>query len=83
MSQWICDVQIKQQPFTEELRRLDLQHIEDVLRWNRLLLSGQLYQQEETSWTKKTVNLLYMNQFGGTPKLRWKDVVNSDLCKYV
>ena len=33
MTKWICGVKIKQQHSNEELgRRLDLQHIEDVLR---------------------------------------------------
>ena len=54
MIRWTCGVKIKQQQSTEELRRrLDLQHVEDVLRWNRLRLSGHLYRQEETLWTKK------------------------------
>ena len=83
--QWICGVKIKQQHSIEELRRRrDLQHIEDVLRWNRLRLSGHLYQQEEKSWAKKIMNFVVdAPTFWGRPKLRWKDVVNSDLRKNV
>ena len=33
-------------------RRIYVHQIEDVLRWNRLRLSGHLYRQEETPWTK-------------------------------
>ena len=70
--QWICGVKIKQQHSIEELRRrLDLQHIEDVLRWNRLRLSGHLYQQEEKSWAKKIMNFFVdAPTFWGRPKLR-------------
>ena len=56
--------------------------IKDVLRWNRLRLSGHLYRQEETSWTKKIMSLnLYELTSRSRPKLRWKDVVNTDLYK--
>ena len=52
-------VKIKLQHSIEELRRtLDLQHIEEVLRWDRLRLSGNLYQQEEPSWMKNFMNLI-------------------------
>ena len=51
-------------------------------RWNRLQLSGHLYRREETSWTKKIVNFVVDGPISrGRPKLRWKDVVNSDLRK--
>ena len=36
MTKWIYGVKVGQQHSTEELRRrLDLQHVEDVIRWNR------------------------------------------------
>ena len=77
------NVKIEQKHSTEVLRRrIHVHHIEDVLRWNRLRISGHLYRQEETSWTKK---IMSFNVDGptsrGRPKLRWKDVVNADLCK--
>ena len=76
-------VKIKLQHSIEELRRtLDLQHIEEVLRWDRLRLSGNLYQQEEPSWMKNFMNLIVDGPTSwGWPKLRWKDMVNSDLRK--
>lgn len=41
-----------------------------------------VYQQEETSWTKKIINFIVNGPTSwGRPKLRWKDVVNSDLYK--
>ena len=49
----------------------DLYHIKDVLRWNRLRLSGQVYQQEEAPWAKK---IMSFNEdqppSQGRPKLR-------------
>ena len=69
MIPWVCSVKIKQQHSTDELRRrLRLQHTEDVLRWNRLQLSGHLYQQGKASWTTKIINFVV-------------DVVNNDWCK--
>ena len=54
----ICDLKIKQQHSTEEQKsRLDLHHIEDILRWNRLQLSGHLYRNEGT-WTKKIMTFV-------------------------
>ena len=59
MIQWIWGVKIKQQHSTEELRRrLDLQRNKDVLRWNRLGLSGHSCWQEETTWMKKILNFV-------------------------
>ena len=73
---WLSNVKIEQKHSTEDLRRINVHHIEDVLRWNRLRLSGHLYWQEETSWTKKIISF---NVDGPTswrrPKLRSKDVV--------
>ena len=54
MIRWLSNVKIKQKHSTEDLRRrIHVHHFENVLRWNRLRLSGHLYRQEETSWTKK------------------------------
>ena len=80
---WLCNVKIEQKHSTEDLsRRIHVHYITDVLRWNRMRLSGHLYRQEETSWTKK---IMSFNVDGptseGRPKLRWKDVVNADLRK--
>ena len=53
-----------------------------MISCNILRLSGHLYCQEVSSWTKKTLNL---NVEGlalcGQPKLRWSDGVNTDLRK--
>ena len=57
MIHWICNVKIEQKLSPEVLqKRIFVQHIEDVLRWNRLRLSGHLHQQDDTSWTKKIMN---------------------------
>ena len=54
---WLSNAKIEQKHSTEDLRRrINVHHIEDVLRWNRLRLSGHLYRQEETSWTKKIMS---------------------------
>ena len=79
----LCNVKIEQKHSTEDLRRrIHVHYIEHVLRWNRLRLSNHLNWQEETSWTKKIMNF---NEDGSTSqgrtKLRWKEVVNIDLCK--
>ena len=43
MIQWLSNVK-KQKHSTEDLRgRIHVYHIEDVLRWNRLMLSDHLY----------------------------------------
>ena len=83
MIHWICNVKIEQKLSTEVLRkRIFVQHIEDVLRWNRLRLSGHLHQQDDSSWTKKIMNFDVDGPTPrGRPKLRWKDVVNADLRK--
>ena len=53
----LSSVKIEQKHSTEDLRRrIHVHHIEVVLRWNRLRLSGHLYRQEETSWTKKVMS---------------------------
>ena len=83
MIRWICIVKIEQKLSTEVLRkRIFVEHIEDVLRWNRLRLFGHLHRQDDTSWTKEIMNF---DVDGPTPrsrpKLRWKDVVNADLRK--
>ena len=53
-----------------------------MISFNILRLSGHLYCQEVSRWTKKTLNL---NVEGlavyGKPKLRWSDGVNTDLRK--
>ena len=74
---------MEQKLSTEVLqKRIFVQHIEDVLRWNRLRLSGHLHRQDDTSWTKKIMNF---DVDGPTPwgrrKLRWKDLVSADLRK--
>ena len=59
MIRWMYGVKIKQQHSTEEFRRICyLQHTEDVLKWNRLQLSNNLYQQKVTSWMKKFMNFV-------------------------
>ena len=78
---WLCNVKIEQKHSTEDLRRRIYVHYnEDVLRLNKLRLSGQLYQQEGTSWAKK---IMSFDVDGATSRsrseLRWKDVVNTDL----
>ena len=85
MIRWICNVKIEQNLSTEVLRkRIFAQHIEDVLRWNRLRLSRHLHRQDDTSWTKKIMNF-DVDVDGptprGRPKLGWKDVVAADLRK--
>ena len=65
---WLCNVKIEQKHSTEDLRRrIHVHYIEDVFRWNRLRLSGHLYRQEETSWTKK---ILSFNVDGPTSRGR-------------
>ena len=83
MIRWLSNVKIEQKHSTEDLRRRShIHHIEDVLRCNRLRLSGHFHRQIETSCTKK---IMSFNVDGptsrGRPKLRWKDVVNADLRK--
>ena len=78
---WLCNVKIEQKHSMEDLRRrIHVHYNEDVLRLNRLRLSGQLYQQEGTSWAKK---IMSFGVDGPTSRsrstLRWKDVVNTDL----
>ena len=72
MTQWICAAKIKQQHSTEELRRFNLQCIEDVLRWNRLQLSMKIMNFAVDGPTSRR-----------RPKLRWKHAVKNDLCKNV
>ena len=81
MIRWLSNVKIEQKHYTEDLRRrIQVHHIEGVLRWNRLRLSGHLYRQEETSWTKKIMSFSVDGPTSrGRPKLRWKDLVSADL----
>ena len=83
MIRWLSNVNTEQKHSTEDLRRrINVHHIKDVLRWNRLRLSGHLYRQEETSWTKKIMSFNVDRATSrGRPKLRWKDVINADLSK--
>ena len=83
MIRWLSNFTIEQKHTIEDpRRRFHVHHIEDVLRWNRLRLSSHLYRQEETSWTKKVMSFNVDGQTSrGRPKLRWKDVVNTDLPK--
>ena len=82
MIRWLCNVKIEQKYSTVVLRRrIHVHYIDDILRWNRLRLSGRLYRQE-TSWTKKIMNFNVDGPTSrGRPKLRWKDIVNADLRK--
>ena len=83
MIRWLCNVKIEQKHTTDDLRkRIYVHPIEDVLRWNRLRLSGHLHRQEDTSCTKSILNLDIDGPTPrGRPKLRWKDVINADLRK--
>ena len=83
MIHWIYDGKTKWPHSSGQLwKRLDLQHIEDLLTWNSIWLSGPLHQQEETSWIKKIMNfVVYGPTSQSRPKLRWKDVANKDLHK--
>ena len=79
----LCNVKIEQKDSTEDLRRgIHVHHIEDVLRWNRLEAVWSFISTGGNTWTKKIMKL---NVDGptcrGTPKLKWKDVVNADLYK--
>ena len=56
MIRWLSNVKIEHNHSTEDLRRgIHVHHIGDALRWN-MRLSGHLYWQEETSWTKKIMS---------------------------
>ena len=83
MIRWLCNVKIEQKQSTDDLRkRIYVHPIEDVLRWNRLRLSGHLYRQDDSAWSKKIMNLDIDGPTPrGRPKLRWKDVVSADLRK--
>ena len=79
---WPLSVKIEQKQSAEELRRIYVHHIADVLIWNRLRLSGHLFRQEETSWTNKIMSFNVDGPtYRGRPKLNWEDVVNTDLHK--
>ena len=83
MIRWLCSVKKEQKHSTEDLRKRNhIHYIQDVLRCNRLRLSGQLYRQEKSLWAK---TIMSYNVDGPTsrsrPKLRWKDVFNPDLRK--
>ena len=71
---WLCNVKIEQKQSTEDLRKqIHAHHIEDVLIWNRLRLSGHFNQQEETSWTKKIMSFgVEGPTCSGRPKSRQK-----------
>ena len=83
MLRWICGVKIMQPHSTDSLRRsLQVHCIEDVVRWNRLRLFGHRYRQNDTLWTKKIMSLQIEGPTPrGRPKLRWSDVVNTDMKK--
>ena len=81
MIRWICGVRLDQQHATDDLlQKLHIDHVEEVLEWNRLRLCGHRYRQEDNTWTKKIMNF---EVDGPTPRgqqrLRWKDVIKSDL----
>ena len=82
MIRWLSNSKIEQKHSAEDLRRIHVHHIEDVLIWNRVRLSGHFYRQEEASWTKKITSFNVDRPTSrGTPQLRWKDAVNADLLK--
>ena len=77
MIRWLSNAKLEQKHSTGDLRRrVHVHHVKDVLRWNRLRLSGHFYRQVET-WTYKITSFnVYGPASRGWPKIRWKNVVN-------
>ena len=50
-------MRLDQQQSTQSLRdKLKIDHIDDVLRWNRLRLFGHRQRQDDSLWSKKIID---------------------------
>lgn len=81
MVRWICGVKLEQRIPTAELtRRLNINNIEDVIRWNRLRLKGHLIRMDHHQWPKKVLEVEAPGtRPKGRPRLRWNDVIKADM----
>ena len=84
MIRWICGVKMEQRHAMADLRwRLKLPCMKDLLSWNRLRLFGHRCRQDESLWTKKIISFDVDGPAPwGRPRLRWIDVVESDLRRH-
>ena len=85
MIRWLSNAKIAKHCYakhsTEDLRRrIHVHHIEDVLRWNRMRLSGHLYRQEgkKLGW-KDVVNAdlrkKHLNISLASDRSKWRNAI--------
>ena len=80
---WIIGVKLSQRHPTDDLRQvLQIKRVEELISWNRLKLSKQLYHHEDSRWPKKILNFNVEGPAShGRPKSRWSNVINACLRK--
>jgi len=58
MIRWIFGIKLDQRiPTIELLRRLNINRLEEVIRWNRLQLKGHLVRMDYDIWPKKVLEV--------------------------
>ena len=76
---WICGVKVEDQVTTTELyNRLNICHLDDILRYNRLRWAGHVHC--SASWKNWCQNLKVAGRRGrGRPWIAWKEAITEDI----
>ena len=82
MVRWICGIKPDQEVPTHTLYdRLNIQHLDATLRYNRLRWAGHVYRSQ--SWINRCQTLQVEGRRGtGRPRKIWRDIIDEDLRTY-
>ena len=73
MARWICGVSLRDKISNKEVRgRLGIKSVEEMVRQSRLRWFGHVERQDDTSWTKRCMNMeVAGTRLRGRPKTSW------------